>query len=258
MATAPTTKGIVPENLKSRLAIVQLIYTLTILEPETCCKAGFLPTLLAVYSASTSVADQLILSVLRITESQTAGSISNRAPLWGSAAENTKASGSLFGQAIINESLDLIDPNVMMISIIQFPVDRELECLAPLVTKADYCEETLKRRGHPIYDPCFILPLFGTYMAFGNQLDCRRLIEVNGLGMIVMALSSVDENMRFAAYSLLDDFYSILMVGQVPPSAICIIDAPVSNARITSILERKHEREEPTFASPRHIQELYH
>ncbi|KAG0220462.1 ribosome 60S biogenesis N-terminal-domain-containing protein [Mortierella sp. GBAus27b] len=211
MATAPTTKGIVPENLKSRLAIVQLIYTLTILEPETCCKAGFLPTLLAAYSASTSVADQLILSVLRITESQTAGSISNRAPLWGSAAENTKASGSLFGQAIINESLDLIDPNMMMISIIQFPVDRELECLAPSVTKADYCEETLKRRGNPIYDPCFMLPLFGTYMAFGNQLDCRRLIEVNGLGMVVMALSSVDENMRFAAYSLLDDFYSILM-----------------------------------------------
>ncbi|KAI8602359.1 ribosome 60S biogenesis N-terminal-domain-containing protein, partial [Dissophora ornata] len=199
MATAPTTKHMVPDNVRSRLAIIQLIYTLTSLEPETCCKAGFLPTLLASYSASTSVADQLVLSVLRITEAQTAGSISNRAPLWGSAAENTKASSALFGQAMINESLDLIDPNVMMISVLQFPFDRELEFSAPLV-----------QRQAPTYDPCFMLPLFGTYMAFGNLLDCRRLIEVNGLGLIVVALSSVDDNMRFAAYSLLDDFYGII------------------------------------------------
>ncbi|KAF9110441.1 hypothetical protein BGX27_006334 [Mortierella sp. AM989] len=210
MATAPTTKHTVPENIKSRLAIIQLIYTLTILEPETCCKAGFLPTLLAAYSASTSVSDQLILSVLRITEAQTAGSISNRAPLWGSAAENTKASSALFGQAMINESLDQIDPNVMMISVIQFPFDRELECSAPKVAMSDYCEETLKQKQAPIYDPCFMLPLFGTFMTFGNLLDCRRMIECNGLGMIVAALSSVDEDMRFAAYSLLDEFYTIL------------------------------------------------
>lgn len=214
MATAPTTKFVVPENFKSRLAIIQLIYTLTNLEPEACCKAGFLPTLLAAYSASTSAADQLVLSLLRITESQTAGSISNRASLWGSAAERTKVSSSLFGQAMINESLDLIDPNVMMVSVIQFPFERKLECTAPLITKSDYCEATLKQRESPIYDPSFMIPLFGTYMAFGNQLDCRRLIEVNGLGMIIVALSSVDENMRLAAYSLLDDFYSILMVGE--------------------------------------------
>jgi hypothetical protein len=219
MATEPTTKYAVPENFKNRLAIIELIYTLTSLEPETCCKAGFLPTLLAAYSASTSTADQIVLSVLRITESQTTGSISNRAPLWGSAAENTKASSSLFGQAMINESLELIDPNMMMSSVTQFPLDRELECMTPLVTKSDYCEESLRQREAPIYDPCFMLPLFGTYMAFGNQMDCRRLIEVNGLGMIIVALSSLDENMRLAAYSLLDDFYSILMVGDM--SHIC-------------------------------------
>ncbi|KAF9207962.1 hypothetical protein BGZ49_010158 [Haplosporangium sp. Z 27] len=210
MATAPTTRHTVPENFKSRLAIIQLIYTLTSLKPETCCKAGFLPTLLAAYSASTSVADQLVLSVLRITEAQTAGSISNRASLWGSAAENTKASSALFGQAMINESLDQIDPNVMMVSVIHFPFDRELECAAPSVTMNDYHKETVEQRQAPIYDPCFMLPLFGTYMTLGNLLDCRRLIECNGLSMIVVALSSIDENMRFAAYSLLDDFYTIL------------------------------------------------
>ncbi|KAG0305585.1 hypothetical protein BGZ98_003899 [Dissophora globulifera] len=210
MATAPTTKASVPENFKSRLAIIQLIHTLTSLEPETCCKAGFLPTLLSSYSASTAIADQLVLSVLKITESQTAGSISNRAPLWGSTAENTKASSALFGQAMINESLDQIDPNVMMTSVLQFPFDRELEFAPPLLTKSDYCEESLKQRQAPIYDPCFMLPLFGTFMAFGNLLDSRRLIEVNGLGMIVVALSSIDDNMRLAAYSLLDDFYGIL------------------------------------------------
>ncbi|KAI1320391.1 hypothetical protein EDD11_001194 [Mortierella claussenii] len=210
MATAPTTKHIVPENSKSRLAIIQLIYTLTSLEPETCCKAGFLPTLLSAYSASTAVADQLVLSVLRITEAQTTGSISNRAPLWGSAAENTKASNALFGQAMMNESLDLIDPNVMMISVTQFPLDRELECSSPSITLSDYSDEILRQRQASIYDPCFMLPLFGTFMAFGNLLDCRRLIESNGLGMVVVALSSLDKNMRLAAYSLLDDFYGIL------------------------------------------------
>ncbi|KAF9959147.1 hypothetical protein BGZ72_010277 [Mortierella alpina] len=210
MATAPTTKHTVPENVKSRLAIIQLIYTLTSLEPATCCKAGFLPMLLACYSASTSVADQLVLAVLRITESQTAGSISNRAPIWGPGAENTRTSNALFGQAMINESLDRIDPNVMMISLIHFPLDRELEAIPPTVTLQDYDEDVLKLRQAPIYDPCFLLPLFGTYMAFGNQLDCRRMIEVNGLGMVIVALSSNDENMRLAAFSLLDDFYSIL------------------------------------------------
>ncbi|KAG0267366.1 hypothetical protein BG011_006783 [Mortierella polycephala] len=210
MATAPTTKYSVPENFKSRLAIVQLIYTLTSLEPATCCKAGFLPMLLSCYSASTCVADQLLLAVLRITESQTAGSISNRAPIWGSGAESTKTTNALFGQAMINESLDLIDPNVMMVSVLQFPIDRELELPTPTLTLQDYNEETLRSRQAPIYDPCFMLPLFGTYMAFGNQLDCRRLIEANGVGMIIVALSSNDENMRLAAYSLLDDFYAIL------------------------------------------------
>ncbi|KAF9187447.1 hypothetical protein BGZ51_001294 [Haplosporangium sp. Z 767] len=210
MATAPTTKYSVPENFKSRLAIVQLIYTLTSLEPATCCKAGFLPMLLSCYSASTCIADQLLLQVLRITESQTAGSISNRAPIWGSGAESTKTTNALFGQAMINESLDLIDPNVMMVSVLQFPIDRELELSTPILTLQDYSEETLRSRQTPIYDPCFMLPLFGTYMAFGNQLDCRRLIEANGLGMIIVALSSNDENMRLAAYSLLDDFYTIL------------------------------------------------
>ncbi|KAK3842885.1 MAG: ribosome 60S biogenesis N-terminal-domain-containing protein, partial [Linnemannia gamsii] len=210
MATAPTTKHAVPENFKARLAIIQLIYTLTFLEPKTCCKAGFLPMLLSCYSASTSVADQLLLAVLRITESQTIGSISNRAPVWGSGTENTKSSGALFGQAMMTESLDLIDPNMMMISAIQFPVDRELESEAPIVSKQDYDEDFVKHQPAPIYDPCFMLPLFGTYMAFGGMLDIRRFIEVNGLGYIMVALSSSDDNMRLAAYSLLDDFYPLL------------------------------------------------
>ncbi|KAG0099120.1 hypothetical protein BGZ93_009097 [Podila epicladia] len=210
MSTAPTTKHAIPENLKSRLAIVQLIYTLTSLEPETCCKAGFLPLLLSCYSASTSVADQLLLAVLRITESQTGGSISNRAPIWGTGSDNVKSSGSLFGQAMINESLELIDSSVMMASLIHFPLDRALENPVPNVTLNDYSEEILKKRQAPIYDPCFMLPLFGTYMAFGTQLDSRKLIEANGLGLIIVALSSHDDTMRLAAFSLLDDFYGIV------------------------------------------------
>ncbi|KAF8934535.1 hypothetical protein BGZ52_004134 [Haplosporangium bisporale] len=210
MSTAPTTKHAIPENLKSRLAIVQLIYTLTSLKPETCCKAGFLPLLLSCYSASTSVADQLLLAVLRITESQTGGSISNRAPIWGTGSDNVKSSGSLFGQAMINESLDLIDAGVMMASLIHFPLDRALENPVPSVTLKDYSEEVLKKRQAPMYDPCFMLPLFGTYMAFGTQLDSRKLIEANGLGLIIVALSSHDDTMRLAAFSLLDDFYGIV------------------------------------------------
>ncbi|KAF9094869.1 hypothetical protein BGX23_001439 [Mortierella sp. AD031] len=210
MATAPTTKHIVPENLKTRLAIIELIYTLTFLEPKTCCKAGFLPMLLSCYSASTSVADKLVLAVLKITESQTTGSISNRAPVWGAGAESTKSSGALFGQAMMTESLDLIDPSMMMVSATQFPMDRELESEAPVVTKQDYDEDVVKSHQAPIYDPCFMLPLFGTYMAFGGLLDIRRFIEVNGLGYTMVALSSSDENMRLAAYSLLDDFYPLL------------------------------------------------
>ncbi|KAG0343372.1 hypothetical protein BG004_005354, partial [Podila humilis] len=210
MSTAPSTKHTIPENHKCRLAIVQLIYTLTSLEPETCCKAGFLPLLLSCYSASTSIADQLLLAVLRITEAQTGGSISNRAPIWGTGSDNVKSSGSLFGQTMINESLDLIDPGVMMASVIHFSLDRALESSVPMVTLRDYSDEVLMYRQTPIYDPGFMLPLFSTYMAFGTQLDARKLIEVNGLGLIIVALSSHDDTMRLAAFSLLDDYYGII------------------------------------------------
>ena len=83
------------------------------------------------------------------------------------------------------------------------------------MSKQDYDEDVVKHQPAPIYDPCFMLPLFGTYMAFGGMLDIRRFIEVNGLGYICVALSSSDENMRFAAYSLLDDFYPFLSVSSL-------------------------------------------
>ncbi|KAG0230650.1 hypothetical protein BGW41_002440 [Actinomortierella wolfii] len=247
LPTSPSAKYTRPENHKIRLAIIHLIYTLTYLDPAACCKSGFLPTLMACYSASTSKSDELLLAILRIHETQSGGSISHRAPLWGSSNDSVKLSTSLFGQALITESLALLDPLMMLNSAMHLSLDRTLETRAKVVvSENDYAEPGSECESVPLYDPCFILPLFATYMSYGNQLDCRRFMEVNGLGYIVATLSSNDENMRRAAYFLLDEFYTILSHVQLREKNQVML---VLDSLKNSIVEREDGQAPPRIPS---------
>ncbi|KAF9159695.1 hypothetical protein DFQ26_006281 [Actinomortierella ambigua] len=247
LPTSPSAKYTRPENHSIRLAIIHLIYTLTYVEPAACCKSGFLPTLMACYTASTSKADELLLAVLRIHETQTSGSISHRAPLWGSGNDNAKLASTLFGQALITESLALLDPLVMLNSAINLSLDRPLETRAKVeVSASDFAEPGAECERVPMYDPCFLLPLFATYMSYGNQLDCRRFMEVNGLGFIVATLSSNDEGMRRAAYFLLDEFYTILSNVQLREKNQMML---VLDSLKNSVVEREDGQAPPRIPS---------
>ncbi|KAF9973119.1 hypothetical protein BGZ73_003652 [Actinomortierella ambigua] len=247
LPTSPSVKYTRPENHNIRLAIIHLIYVLTRLEPAACCKSGFLPTLMACYTASTSKADELLLAILRIHETQTSSSISHRAPLWGSNNDNTKLASTLFGQALITESMALLDPLMMLNSAINLSLDRTLETRAVVtVSQSDYDEPGPECERVPLYDPCFLLPLFATYMSYGNQLDCRRFIEMNGLGFIVATLSSNDENMRRAAYFLLDEFYTIFANVQLREKNQMKL---VLDSLKNSVVEREDDQAPPRIPS---------
>jgi hypothetical protein len=63
-----------------------------------------------------------------------------------------------------------------------------------------------------VYDSSYFLPLFASLLSYGNLLDCRKFIEINALGFVVVATSSLVINVRRIAYYLLDEFYVLLEV----------------------------------------------
>ncbi|CAG8539637.1 7018_t:CDS:2, partial [Racocetra fulgida] len=123
------------------------------------------------------------------------------AMMWGPGAVRQFDRRSLMGQRILVESLDLIDPIIMMQSYTHFPIDKELEVPLSLTEtasclKSGLIEDSVKwEKDLPVYDPSYFLPLFSNLLSYGNLLDVRRFIEINALGFIVVSLSSTVESL---------------------------------------------------------------
>ncbi|CAG8450593.1 16464_t:CDS:10 [Cetraspora pellucida] len=199
-----------------RLAINNLLNTVFRIHPKTCCKPSYLNVLLSCYGASTSLADQLLLDIFILYEKSSSTSIVSSAMMWGPGAIRQFDRRGLMGQRILVESLDLIDPMIMMRSYTHFPIDKELEVPLSLIEtisclKSGLTEDSIKwEKDLPVYDPSYFLPLFSNLLSYGNLLDIRRFIEINALGFIVVSLSSTVENVRRAGYYLMDEIYSLL------------------------------------------------
>jgi len=58
----------------------------------------------------------------------------------------------------------------------------------------------------PLYDPCFLLPLFSHLLDSSSIVDCRQFIDCGCLGYIVAALSSKSEGVRSAGSHALSRF----------------------------------------------------
>ncbi|RIB18938.1 ribosome 60S biogenesis N-terminal-domain-containing protein [Gigaspora rosea] len=200
----------------NRLAISNLLNTVFRINSETCCKPSYLNIFLSRYGASTSLADQLLLDIFILYEKSSNTSIVSSAMMWGTGSARQIDRRSLMGQRILVESLDLIDPMIMMRSYTHFPIDKELEVhLNPIEIESylrnDLNEDSVKwEQDLPVYDPSYFLPLFANLLSYGNLLDVRKFIEINALGFIVVSLSSTVENVRRAGYYLMDEFYGLL------------------------------------------------
>ncbi|CAG8441879.1 9449_t:CDS:10 [Acaulospora morrowiae] len=199
-----------------RLMICSLLNLIFRTSPAVCCKSSFLSSLLSCYGASTSLADQLLLDIFILYEKSSGSSVGPYAMIWGPGSIRSMDRRGLMDQKIVVESLGLIDPMKMMISYTHFPIDKTLEvkALASEVLSSQCDQQRLysfeSERAPPVYDPSFFLPNFASLFSYGNLLDCRKLIEVNALGFILVSLSSTVEDVRRAGYYLMDEFYILL------------------------------------------------
>ena len=113
------------------------------------------------------------------------------------------------------ESMGLLDSMALMQSYTHFKIDDGLEVTVEnsLIEEGiEESEERIKMRTAPVCDLSFMLTLFANLMSYGGMIDCRRFIEVNALGLVIVSLSSNHGNVRRAAYYLLDEFYVLLEV----------------------------------------------
>ncbi|KAK9722923.1 hypothetical protein K7432_002308 [Basidiobolus ranarum] len=196
-----------------KLNVVRLIHTVVTLNPVGCSNVAYLPKLLGMYGATTSIIDRLILHVLYMYEAHTKSSMSNAALLWGPESTYLRlARQQLAGSAIILESLSQLDPMKMINSARHFPVYQSLEL--PVSTTYEELSNDTSSPSEPVYDPSFVLPLFAALHSYGNQMDCRKFIEVNGLGYTIASLSSTKPEIRRVGYHILDEFYLLLDTAQ--------------------------------------------
>ncbi|KAM5281325.1 nucleolar pre-ribosomal-associated protein 1 [Ctenodactylus gundi] len=203
------------ENLDSQVkeALVDLMAAVVRLCPSVCESSHF-AVLLGAYGATLSILDQKILLLLRAYEQNNLSLISFRVLLWGPAAvehhKTCRSLGkSLWQQPSVGDILCLLDRDQMMQTILYFPQNRRLlppeDMQEPL-----FKDKSMRVDLNGLYDPCFLIHLFGELTRPEFVVDCRKFLDSNALGLTVAALSSYDPKMRAAAYYVLAAYYSHL------------------------------------------------
>jgi hypothetical protein len=181
-----------PKNDAQRSAIIELVSILNKIQPMIFAKHyGLLDPLLTSYSATVSTTDKSILAILESCEAHGRETILPKMLLWGPGSDRTRqalaqADTLLQTSTISIETLGLIDPALMKYTFTHFPDDRVSET--------------------PAYDPSFFYPLFANLISSG-AIECRKFIECNGLGLIIMGMSSTHDHTRSVAYQMMDQFY---------------------------------------------------
>lgn len=195
----------VPANHDQRHAIIQLIFTLNKIQPSILASHhGLLDPLLTSYSATTTTTDKLILNILMSCESHGQETILPKLLMWGPGSDRTRQAHAQAGtllqaNTISIETLSLIDPALMKYTFTHFPSDRVLQHPPQQSMEKQQSEQ-------PVYDPSFFFPLFANMISSG-AIECRKFIECNGLGFVVMGMSSTNEDIRRVSYQMMDQFY---------------------------------------------------
>jgi len=125
--------------------------------------------------------------------------------MWGPGSDRTRQAHAQAGtllqtSAISIETLSLIDPALMKYTFTHFPTECTLKQSSSIDVSTD------NNNLAPVYDPSFFMPLFANLIASG-AVECRKFIECNGLGFVIMGMSSTDEYVRHIAYQMMDQFY---------------------------------------------------
>ena len=188
-----------------RDALLSLMCSLCRLDPGAVCSSTHLPVLLGAYGGTLSEADQCVLEMLYLHETNGTSLGTYRPCLWGKVAVEHYRGGarasSLSKIPKVSEVLALIDAKRMEKTATNFPITLEL---TPMSSNNCYF-------GHDLYDPRFFLPLLSQICSPGMFVDRHlRLMESGSMALVFSSLSSRDKNMRSLGYTVLSRMYSQL------------------------------------------------
>ncbi|KAI7906920.1 ribosome 60S biogenesis N-terminal-domain-containing protein [Cokeromyces recurvatus] len=211
----------IPANDEQRFAIIQLVYILNRIQPAILGKNhGLLDPLLTSYSATITTTDKLILHILMTCEKQGHETILPKLLMWGPGSDRTRQAhaqaGTLLQISTISiETFSLIDPALMKYTFTHFPAERTLEM------DADFTDHS----SSVVYDPSFFFPLFANMISSG-AIECRKFIECNGLGFVIVGMSSTNDMIRHIAYQMMDQFYVMIQHARFKeqPSILFVLD----------------------------------
>ncbi|XP_071485396.1 nucleolar pre-ribosomal-associated protein 1-like [Diadema antillarum] len=185
-------------------ALVRLLVTMSQREPS-CCNRVHFTVLLGAYSATRTEIDRGLLTLMHIYEKNNASMSEYRPYIWGSEAVSQYSARKALGRTLwkqpgVKDVLKLLDPKLLLDSMLRFPLDQPLQ---PDV-KEGAASESLENAA--LYDPSFLLPLFSHLLSPENLVPCEMFVECNALGFTLASLSSCHGDIRRAGYHTLSSF----------------------------------------------------
>lgn len=190
------------DRSKVRLYIIKLIWSILERTPSLAWQLTYMDALIPAYGGTMNIADQFLLDIFQRYEQISGTSISLRLSIWGSASTRLKLVDrvkSIQGGTFIGDMMECFNTSVMAKTITAFPHSRNVKGI-------DYDLDS-----DEIYDPAFVMSSVSSAVGhFQQGSDIRPLISSNALGVVVMCLSSMQEEVRRVARSLLAAFCRIL------------------------------------------------
>lgn len=166
-----------------------------------------IPVILASYTASLSLSDQILLRIFYLYENNGINLGHYEPYYWGEAAVNhysvrPASSLSLMRQMNVSNVLDLLDLKKVKNTLTNFPLHRSMDLIKMVDDDSD------------VYDPAFYLPLFVSLLSPGASINCQAFIYKGGLALTIRCLSSKCEKIRSVAALVLARFYNHLELVQ--------------------------------------------
>ncbi|XP_011500624.1 PREDICTED: nucleolar pre-ribosomal-associated protein 1 [Ceratosolen solmsi marchali] len=186
-------------NIKNDLT--ELLWIL-IRKNNTIMLIKHIPLYLASYNATLDTSDQFLLKILQHYENNGIKLDHYRPYLWSNAAAfqysvKGEMDTALWRQPTTSQVLDILVPELVTSTIKNFPIKRDLKCN---ITNT-ICI------GDQVYDPAFYLPVFTQLLADNNVIACHKVIHSGALALTIIACSSLCEDVRLAAFTVLSRFY---------------------------------------------------
>ena len=240
---ASSTKTSYGGGTEARVSLLRLLCAVYDAEPDDSNKfsSKMLTLYMSAYHATLSPSDQLMLHIVMVFERHEIN-FSHAGFLWGSVAREY-ATTSKFASKTTEKAADAMDvdgdeedekqsivPEVELATFQALLLGgqltpqrfllntvRNFSPYLPVTTGAHFQGENElfpvfkpRTRLASLLDPRFLLLIYQFGMTFFENFDCKKFIEVGGLGLVFQTLSSFDPKLRALGYQVLASFSSLL------------------------------------------------